>query len=81
MQTDQEKAVEVWEAALASPIGIRVRTDDVQRLVQVLYEYKRQSDDPRLLQFTIAQRGSTVLVARTRAEIKTNGGYRPLEDP
>lgn len=77
--SDQQVAAEVWADALASPTGVKVQTDDVQRLVQVLYEYKRQSDDPRLLQYTISQRGSLVLVARTRAEIKTNGGYRPME--
>ena len=77
--TDQEKAAEVWLAALEAPHGVRVETDDVQRLVACLYEVKRQSDDPRLLQYTIAQRGSYVLVAKTRAELKTNGEYRPME--
>lgn len=77
--TDQDKAAEVWAQALDAPFGVKVETDDVQRLVAVLYEYKRQSADPRLLQFTISQRGSLVLVAKTRAEPKTNGGYRPME--
>lgn len=77
--TDQEKAAEAWAAALASPYGFKIETDDVQRLVAVLYEYKRQSDDPRLLQFTISQRGSLVLIARSRAELRTDGSYRPME--
>jgi hypothetical protein len=70
--TDQEKAAEVWSAALDAPHGVKVETDDVQRLVACLYEVKRQSADPRLLQYTI-------LVAKTRAPLKTNGEYRPLE--
>lgn len=77
--TDQDKAIELWIKAIESPHGISVETDDVQRLVAVLYEIKRQSDDPRLLPFTISQRGSFVLIARSRAELKTDGEYRPME--
>jgi len=77
--SDQDVAAEVWASALEHPYGVRIETDDVQRLVAVLYEYKRQSDDPRLLSYTVSQRGSFVLVAKTKVELKTNGEHRPLE--
>lgn len=78
--TDQEKAAAIWAEAIERPQGLWIRTTDVQRLVQLLYEHKRKSSDLRLLQFTISQRGSVVLIARTKPEIKSEGKYAPLED-
>ena len=77
--SDLDDAKEIWKEALEAPLGIRVQTDDVQRLVQVLYEVKRTSTDPLLLQFTISQRGGCVLIARTKPKIQTDGEYKPLE--
>lgn len=69
--SDQDEAAALWAEAIEAEYGLMVQTDDVQRLVQVLYEHKRKSRDLRLMEFTISQRGGVVLIARTKPRIKS----------
>ena len=45
--------LELWYAALADPIGIKVQTNDALRLKAKLYVVRRESGDPDLAKLMI----------------------------
>lgn len=45
--------LELWYRALREPIGIKVFTNDAQRLKMRLYKARAEADDPDLMQLMI----------------------------
>ncbi len=45
--------LELWYTALHDPVGLKIQTNDADRLKQKLYQARKSADDPNLSLLTV----------------------------